>query len=382
MAEEQTQKPTPAKDAPPPAKTVDEICAGPLVAHVAAAWREAILDAKEFAGETTLTIARDSIADVCRAFKQDGFDYLVDLCGVDYSTYPGHTGERFAVVYQLYSFARNERLRLKAFTPDGQGVPSVTGVWLTANWHERETFDMFGIVFAGHPNLERILMWDGFNGHPLRKDFPLRGIDTGARIYPEVFPEGGGPREGSTGKDPSDVNLYQGEWNQYGISPVAQVPLRPQVEESAEEDDEEPPQDPSGGETPAGKEKDRGDEPAGRESSEPPAEPPQARLHLPRRGLRDAVTPPSAAPVEPAPAAIAAPAAGEVPWTDPALSIEERVAAAAGRPLADRLRARCRRTTAQRAVSTTASAMRTPWPRVRRRTPLCARPAGSRPRKR
>jgi hypothetical protein len=102
----------------------------------------------------------------------------------------------------------------------------VSSVWKTANWHERETFDMFGIEFAGHPNLERILMWDGFNGHPLRKDFPVRGIDTGARIYPEVFPEGGGPKAGSTGKDVKDVNLYKGEWKHYGTWPIAEIAAR------------------------------------------------------------------------------------------------------------------------------------------------------------
>jgi hypothetical protein len=66
-------------------------------------------------------------------------------------------------------------------------------------------------------------MWEGFNGHPLRKDFPVRGIDTGARIYPEVFPEGGGPKAGSTGKDVKDVNIYKGPWDRYGIAPVAQI---------------------------------------------------------------------------------------------------------------------------------------------------------------
>src|SRR4051812_50056592 len=85
---------------------------------------------------------------------------------------------------------------------------------------------MYGIVFEGHPNLERILMWEGFNGHPLRKDFPIRGIDTGARIYPEVFPEGGGPQPGSTGKDVKDVNIYRGQWPHYGTWPVAEIAAR------------------------------------------------------------------------------------------------------------------------------------------------------------
>jgi hypothetical protein len=128
-------------------------------------------------------------------------------------------------------------------------------VWKTANWHERETFDMFGIVFEGHPNLERILMWDGFNGHPLRKDFPIRGIDTGARIYPEVFPEGGGPKAGSTGKDVKDVNVYKENWDRerYGTSPMGQIAaskhepapqLATQVAETAKPSDVAPFHDP------------------------------------------------------------------------------------------------------------------------------------------
>ena len=183
---------------------------------------DAITDAKEFAGEITLTVARDRIIEVAQTFKDDGFTYLVDLAGVDYSKFPAWTGPRFGVAYMLYSFRKNKRIRLKVFTNDT--VPTVTTVWKTANWHERETWDMLGIQFEGHPNLERILMWEGFNGHPLRKDFPVRGIDTGARIYPEVFPQGGGPKAGSTGKDAKDVNVYKGEWKPYGTWPAAALP--------------------------------------------------------------------------------------------------------------------------------------------------------------
>ena len=184
---------------------------------------EAVVGAREQVGEITLFVDRDQIVEVCRSFKSDGFVYLVDLAGVDYSKFPNHTGLRFGVSYMLYSFQKNARVRLRVWTDETTPVPSVTSVWKTANWHERETFDMFGITFSGHPNLERILMWEGFNGHPLRKDFPIRGIDTGARIYPEVFPEGGGPKAGSTGKDVKDVNLYKGEWKRYGTWPAAQI---------------------------------------------------------------------------------------------------------------------------------------------------------------
>jgi NADH-quinone oxidoreductase subunit C len=213
----------PAAATAPPGRTVDEIKQDPLVASVVSRVGEAVVGAREQVGEITLFVDRDQIVEVCRSFKSDGFVYLVDLAGVDYSKFPNHTGLRFGVSYMLYSFQKNARVRLRVWTDESTPVPSVTSVWKTANWHERETFDMFGITFSGHPNLERILMWEGFNGHPLRKDFPIRGIDTGARIYPEVFPEGGGPKAGSTGKDVKDVNLYKGEWKRYGTWPAAQI---------------------------------------------------------------------------------------------------------------------------------------------------------------
>lgn len=210
----------------PAARTADDIKRDPSIANAVSRAGDAILDAKEFAGEITVMVARDRMRDVAAEFKSDGFDYLVDLSGIDYSKFPGWSGPRFAVAYMLYSFRKNTRVRLKTTTDEASPIPSVASVWKTANWHERETYDMFGIRFEGHPNLERILMWEGFNGHPLRKDFPVRGIDTGARIYPEVFPEGGGPKAGSTGKDAKDVNLYKGEWRRYGVSPMAEVAAR------------------------------------------------------------------------------------------------------------------------------------------------------------
>ena len=101
------------------------------------------------------------------------FDLLADLCGIDMNT----PTKRFGVIYNLYSYTNKYRIRLKIFTEEEHPkVPTVTGVWGTANWHERETFDMFGIIFEGHPDLRRMYMPDEFEYHPLRKDFPLMGI--------------------------------------------------------------------------------------------------------------------------------------------------------------------------------------------------------------
>ncbi len=130
----------------------------------------------EFRAEVSLTVAREKILEVCRyAAKECGFDLLTDLSGVDnYGDDP-----RYGVVYHLYSIADRSALRLKIVVPeDDLVVESVESVWKTADWHEREAFDMFGIRFRNHPNLKRILMWDGYPYYPLRKDFPLAGLPT------------------------------------------------------------------------------------------------------------------------------------------------------------------------------------------------------------
>jgi len=163
----------------------------PLVANLSNAVSGAVLSAKEYVGETTVEIALDKIVDACRYLKEkESFIYLVDLTSVDWKA----RQPRFDVVYWLHSFDRkNERIRLKVGVAEGTECPSVTGVFLTANWMEREVFDLMGVRFSGHPDLRRILTWDGFHGHPLRKDFPIEGIDTGAAIYPDRYPDGGGP---------------------------------------------------------------------------------------------------------------------------------------------------------------------------------------------
>jgi len=162
----------------------------PWVESLRAALPDTVLSAKEFAGQVTVTVAREAIARVARHLKDaEDFKYCVDLTAVDWKD----RKPRFDVVYHFYSFSKNARLRVKCGAADGEDVPSIAAVYLAANWPERETWDMFGIRFSGHPDLRRILTWEGFHGHPLRKDFPLEGIDTGAAIYPEEWPEGGGP---------------------------------------------------------------------------------------------------------------------------------------------------------------------------------------------
>lgn len=132
-----------------------------------------ILQKTEFRDETTLTVSTEQILEIARYCRdQLGFNYLIDLSGVD------HFGEepRFEVVYELYQLGRGEWLRLKVkVSEDHLEVPTVSEIWPTADWHEREAYDMYGIRFAGHPGLLRILMWEGYPFFPLRKDFPLAG---------------------------------------------------------------------------------------------------------------------------------------------------------------------------------------------------------------
>ncbi len=133
-------------------------------------------------GEVTLTVVIDDYLDAARALRDAPgcrFEQLIDLCGVDYSSYRDQPweGERFCVVSHLLSVSLNQRVRLKVFVPneDLPVVPSLTGLWASANWFEREAFDLYGIVFEGHADLRRILTDYGFIGHPFRKDFPLSG---------------------------------------------------------------------------------------------------------------------------------------------------------------------------------------------------------------
>jgi NADH-quinone oxidoreductase subunit C len=127
-------------------------------------------------GEVTVFVPKEAIVDVCRFLRDEhGFDMLPDLCGVDRGP---EEDPRFDVNYHLFSTQHYKRLRLKVQLPeDAASVQSVTEIWKTANWHERETYDLFGVRFDGHPDLRRILLPSDFDGHALRKDYPLRGYE-------------------------------------------------------------------------------------------------------------------------------------------------------------------------------------------------------------
>lgn len=130
--------------------------------------------------EVTVEVAAADALGVMLQLRDDpdlSFEQLIDVCGVDYQDYSGHQGLRFAAVYHLLSIAKNCRMRIRVYAPqdDFPLVDSVVGIWPCANWFEREAFDLYGIVFKGHPDLRRLLTDYGFIGHPFRKDFPISG---------------------------------------------------------------------------------------------------------------------------------------------------------------------------------------------------------------
>jgi NADH-quinone oxidoreductase subunit C len=135
-----------------------------------------IIDVTEFRGEVTVTVKKDAILDILSFLKKSlQYNLLTDVTAVDYL---GKKTDRYMMVYQLFSIAIKDRLRIK--TPVNEAdcrIPTVSKIWATANWLEREVFDLFGITFDNHPDLRRILMTDDWEGHPLRKDYPLQGPD-------------------------------------------------------------------------------------------------------------------------------------------------------------------------------------------------------------
>ncbi len=162
-----------------------------------------LLDAVQSTGELTIVVNVEQIVDICAALRDDEqtrFEQLIDLCGVDYSIYgqedpsKAWQGARYGVVYHLLSVRHNHRLRIKTFLDDEMPmIASVISVWPCADWFEREAFDLYGIVFDGHPDLRRLLTDYGFIGHPFRKDFPLSGyvemrydVEKGRVVYEPV----------------------------------------------------------------------------------------------------------------------------------------------------------------------------------------------------
>ncbi len=145
---------------------------------------EAVVESQEFRGDLTVVVALDKLHEVLRFLHDDDtlhYDHLSDVVGIDRLP----RKPRFEVVYVLHSMDDFRRLIVKVMVGEGEEVPTATDIWNSANWPEREVFDMFGVAFAGHPDLRRIFMWDDFDGHPLRKDFPLRGKDFDKRWDPD-----------------------------------------------------------------------------------------------------------------------------------------------------------------------------------------------------
>ena len=138
-----------------------------------------VLGTVSHAGQVGVSVKKDMIIDICRFLHDEPslkMDHLADLTAVDFSRYPGDTGLRFEVVYNMISTVHRHRIRIKVRVPeDDPRIDTVTSVWQTANWHERETYDLMGIKFDGHPDLRRILMPEDWEGHPLRKEYPLKG---------------------------------------------------------------------------------------------------------------------------------------------------------------------------------------------------------------
>ena len=144
-----------------------------------------IVEVETFRDETTLVVEKEKMVGVFEFLRKDpdlSFDYLTDLCGVDFKP----RKPRFEVVYHLCSTKFDRRLRVKVLLEEGESLTSVESIWKAANWYEREAYDMLGISFDNHPDLRRILTWDGFEGHPLRKDFPVKGKDFDKPFVPEL----------------------------------------------------------------------------------------------------------------------------------------------------------------------------------------------------
>jgi len=159
-----------------------------IAEHIRTAFPDEVIESVGFRGQVSVMVKKNRIKEMLLFLRDEpelSFDYLADLCGVDNL---GRRETRFQVVYQLYSIKFGHRIRIKADVPiDDCIIDSVTEVWKGANWHERECFDMFGIVFKGHPDMRRILLPEDWEGHPLRKDYPAEGTEEKWKGFAEVL---------------------------------------------------------------------------------------------------------------------------------------------------------------------------------------------------
>ncbi|MGA1999046.1 MAG: NADH-quinone oxidoreductase subunit C [Terriglobales bacterium] len=170
-------KPAAAAPAAPakPAGPTPQPWQSEMVANFKGRFGSGVREASTYVGQPYMVVDASVVYQVLQVLRDDeGFDYCVDITAVHYPK----RDEQFEIVWILYSFPRNQRIRVKTLLKDGASAPTVTGLWSTANWLEREVFDMFGIGFEGHPDLRRILLPDGWKGHPLRKEYPILQQDT------------------------------------------------------------------------------------------------------------------------------------------------------------------------------------------------------------
>lgn len=152
----------------------------------------------EFKEMQSVTVPKNRVLGAVQAAKAQGFEMISDIFGIDYLTYPGHQGERFTVVYNLYSVTHNARLFIRVNLEEGERLPTITGLWKGSSFMEREVYDMFGVEFEGHPDLRKLITPEDLDGHPHRKDFPLGETPTlfndGRFLDPAAF------RAGMTGQ--------------------------------------------------------------------------------------------------------------------------------------------------------------------------------------
>lgn len=152
---------------------------------------ESVLEEVEFRGEQTVVVESGKLLETLKYCKEDlGYDFLIDISSLDHES---EREKRFEMVYELTTVNDSKHLRIRSAVDEDEEVPSAIDLWLSADWHEREAYDMMGIKFSGHPDMRRILMWEGFPYFPLRKDFPLAGKES---EMPDVAFSGVAPLEG------------------------------------------------------------------------------------------------------------------------------------------------------------------------------------------